>query len=243
MEMAFGLQIPEDAPPVGVHHQDLLASSSPLPQSIQISQKSGTGIFYHVEASLEIVPTRRLSCVKSVESECITQELPLVIDKADLLSTWPVYKSRALSEERCSQPQDAPSQLIARRPTTAYGVGDKVSIPVHIRTREACTVTTLTLTLKEVTSTRPPPRITSPGPSSPGPVSPGLVTQSTRDIFSETFEAVMAIEPGEDHRFQLEGTIPRRHSKMTCHGDVLSITYHIRISATVEGPVRRRPKR
>lgn len=176
------------------------------------------------------MPPRRTLCIRSTASATLRKDSPLIIEKADLLPTWPLYTASGLSEERSSDSGGRTFQLIARRPTTAYGVGDVIEVPVHLRGATQFKLNTLTMTLKEVTTIKPITAIMATGVTS----APRPTTQSTKNIFERSFAVHQAIDPDEDHRFELREQIPPSHRRITCAGSQIQVGYHLRITASIE---------
>lgn len=145
---------------------------------------------------------------------------PIVIDKHDLHSTWPVYcqfETRHLAQEGVN--------LIVERTHTCYGPGDRVSVAATLKSDSLHTVILrgFELTLKESTIFRS-------GPYSTGKKAAPQV--KTTIIGENKYPVNATLYGGTEHRAELACDISPKHTTTTLNAARhIDITYTLTVKA------------
>ena len=117
--------------------------------------------------------------------------------------------------------------MSVRRPTVAYGPGDEVVLPVHIRSSRAnpVRVQRFEVVLREV--------ITLKGDLRTQAGSGG--TTNGRNIFAVRTEGNAVMQSGEEHRFELQAFVPPDHERVsTSTAKHIFVAYHLRVTVYLE---------
>ena len=145
---------------------------------------------------------------------------PIVIDKHELHSTWPVY----CQQERRHLAQEGVN-LIVERSRTCYGPGDRVAVTATLRSDSLHTVILrgFELTLKETTIFRM-------GAFSSGKKAAPMVKHNI--IGENKFPVNATLYGGTEHRAELSCEVSQRHTTTTINsGRHIDITYVLSVKA------------
>lgn len=149
---------------------------------------------------------------------------PIVIDKHELHSTWPVYLKPDVREVE----KDG-FTLVVERTNTCYGPGDRVLVKATIKSASgAGTVRSYEMALRETAVFRR-------GPNSGTKANAGPIIRSNF-IGSEKLPVRVVIRPGLSDSVELKCTIPASHTTTTVvTAQHIEIAYSLAVRAILDG--------
>jgi Arrestin (or S-antigen), C-terminal domain len=156
------------------------------------------------------------------KSAIISTMAPIIIDKHELHSTWPVYcqpERRHLAQEGVN--------LIVERARTCYGPGDRVTVMATLRSDSLHTVILrgFELTLKETTIFRMGPYATA---KKAAPIVKNVTVGESK------FPVNATLYGGTEHRAELSCEISPRHTTTTLNAARhIDITYILSVKAVM----------
>jgi Arrestin (or S-antigen), C-terminal domain len=154
------------------------------------------------------------------KSTIISSSTPIIIDKHELHSTWPVFQQH----EARHLTQDA-VVLTVDRSQNCYGPGDRVSVhaTIHSNSTNSTILRGYEFTLKETTIFRA-------GPHVPGKA--GAPQVKINIIGEQKVPVNMTMHSGQVHRSELAVTVPQTHTTTTLtYARHIDITYILVVKA------------
>ncbi|KAG6829400.1 hypothetical protein H0H87_011529 [Tephrocybe sp. NHM501043] len=220
-DFPFSIRIPESIPPsialdnkAGIQYE--LVASLCTKGKRSVPDFNGLLLSWSLNAISRGFFRKRKSVVVSTQA-------PIIIDKHELHSTWPVY----CQPETRQVIQDG-ATLIVDRTQTCYGPGDRVSVIALLKS-DTLTNTILRgfeLTLKEVTIFHPGAH---PGRKVAAPLE-RIVT-----ICDSKLPINGALYPGHEHRAELTCAISQNHTTTSLNSARhIDVTYILSIKAIVD---------
>ncbi|KAI0261407.1 hypothetical protein BC834DRAFT_479510 [Gloeopeniophorella convolvens] len=198
-DIPFYIRIPESIPPT-------------------LALEGGAGVKYELVGQVCI--QGKTGFFRRNKSIILSTSTPIIIDKHELHSTWPVYQqpeSRHLTQDAV--------MLTVDRSQNCYGPGDRVSVQATIRSDSIHTVILrgFEFTLKETTIFRAGPHATG---------KKGAPQVKINIIGEQKVPVNMTLHGGQSHRSELFVTVPQTHTTTTLtSARHIDITYVLIVKA------------
>ena len=150
----------------------------------------------------------------------LSQSTPIVIDKHELHTTWPVYtqpEGRKLTSDNVT--------LTVERTHTCYGPGDRITVMAAVKSESLNTVILrgFEFSLRETTVFRA-------GPNAPGKKGQPQVKVTT--INEQKVPVNATLYGGTQHKAELNVTVPSHHTSTTLNSARhIDITYVLTVKA------------
>ncbi|KAI0705881.1 hypothetical protein BC835DRAFT_1403695 [Cytidiella melzeri] len=191
-----------------------------IPESIppSIALEKGAGVKYELIATLCIKGKKGF--FRRDKHVVISTSAPIIVDKHELHSTWPVYaqpETRNISQDGVT--------LTVDRTHTCYGPGDRISVNATVKSDTAHTVILrgFEFALRETTVFRPGG--TASGKRSAPQVKMNIVGEQKVPVNATLYGGAM-------HKAELAVTIPERHTTTTLNAARhIDITYVLTVRA------------
>ncbi|KAF7799583.1 hypothetical protein EIP86_010820 [Pleurotus ostreatoroseus] len=187
-----------------------------IPPSITLDRTAG--IKYELIATVCV--KEKKGFLRRDKSKIINTSSPIVIDKHELHTTWPVYQT---SESRDSSVDGM--TLTVSRTHTCYGPGDRISVSATVKSDSLHTVILrgFEFTLKETVVFRA-------GPNTTG--KKGAPQVKVAGVAEQKVPVNATIYGGTNHKAELTLTVPSHHTSATINSARhIDITYVLSVKA------------
>ncbi|KAK7693938.1 hypothetical protein QCA50_003512 [Cerrena zonata] len=182
MDFPFYIRIPESIPP-------------------SIALEKGAGVKYELIATICVKGKKGF--LRRDKPNILSQSTPIVIDKHELHTTWPVYtqpEGRKLTLDNVT--------LTVERTHTCYGPGDKITVMAAVKSESLNTVILrgFEFSLRETTVFRS-------GPNTPGKKGQPQIKVTT--IAEQKVPVNATLYGGTHHKAELTVSVPSHHTSTT----------------------------
>ncbi|CAL1705518.1 unnamed protein product [Somion occarium] len=174
-----------------------------IPESIppSIALEKGAGVKYELIATVCVKGKKGF--LRRDKHNILSQSAPIIIDKHELHSTWPVYtqpEGRKLTQDGVT--------LTVERTHTCYGPGDRISVMAAVKSDSLSTVILrgFEFSLRETTVFRA-------GPNTPG--KKGSPQVKVSNIGEQKVPVNATLYGGTQHKAELAVTVPSHHTSTT----------------------------
>ncbi|TCD67039.1 hypothetical protein EIP91_000601 [Steccherinum ochraceum] len=191
-----------------------------IPESIppSIALEKGAGVKYELIATLCIKGKKGF--LKRDKHNIIATSSPIIIDKHELHSTWPVYtqpEGRKLTQEGVT--------LTVERSHTCFGPGDRITVNAIVRSDSLSTVILrgFEFSLRETTVFRAGPHTTG---------KKGAPQVKVANVGEQKVPVNATLYGGTQHKAELSATVPSHHTTTTLNAARhIDITYVLIVKA------------